>query len=148
MREGEYLQIYGDMRKANLLEVLAIIDERGGEFNKIMRLHYVWLDGEGVKDFSSEDSLLADRFHYYRGLYGAVCTLRRDIKSLYDNLYRVYSGGMRRRIGMAKKISARWVGIADEGVNIINCMVIEYKYFNSYFEKHPMGDTLKIMPRG
>jgi len=143
MRDGEYLQIYGDMRKANLLEVLGIIDEHRGKFNRVMHLYCAQLDGKSIEDFSSEDRILIDRFYHYRGLYGIVCALRRDIKSMHYNLYGVYSGSRMSRIDMAKRISTRWVKITDECENTINCMMVEYEYLNSYFKKHLTGDTIE-----
>lgn len=133
-----------DLHKVHLLEVVGMIDDHRGGFNRLLQLYYLWLDSKkNGKDFSYKDGLFSDRFHFYRLLHKRLYEIRGDVKSIYCSLYEVYSGRKGSRIDKCKSVLDRWTKVADECKDIINCMTREYKYFNSYFEKHPMGDAIE-----
>lgn len=133
-----------DIKKMNLLEVIEMIDECRGEFNRVLHLYYSWLDSKkNGKDFSYKDGIFSDRFHFYRLLHKRLCKNRSDVKSIYCSLYEVYSGRKESRIDKCKSISDRWAKVADECKDNISYMMREYKYFNSYFEKHPTDDAIE-----
>jgi hypothetical protein len=141
---GEYLDTCGDLYKVHLLEVVGMIDDHRGRFNRLLQLYYLWLDSKkNGKDFSHKDGLFSDRFNFYCVLNKRLYEIRSDVKSIYCSLYEVYSGRKGSRIDKCKSVSDRWTKVADECKDIINCMMREYKYFNYYFEKHPINDVIK-----
>jgi hypothetical protein len=143
----ESVVVYRDIKKTHLLEVLDMINGHKKNYNRIMHMYCVWLNDKNVEDFSFKDGLFVDRFYYYSALHKRACVLGRDIKSIYSNIYDVYSGRDGSKIDKCKKIQDRWVKTAGECEDIISCMMREYKHFNSYFEKHPRDDILEQMFR-
>lgn len=139
----KYSNTCGDLRKVHLLEVIGIIDSHRGGFNRLLQLYHLWLDDKNVKEFSYKDGLFSDRFHFYHVLHKRLYEIRSDVKSIYCSLYEVYSGRKGSRIDKCKSVSDRWTKVADECKDIINCMMRECKYFNYYFEKHPMNDVIE-----
>lgn len=139
----EYSDTCGDLHKAHLLEVVGMIDDYRGKFNRILHFYYSWLDGKNAKNFSYKDGLFSDRFNFYCVLNKRLKEIRGDVESIYCGLYEVYSGRKGSKIDKCKSISDRWEKVADECKGNINYMMREYKYFNSYFEKHPMDDTIE-----